>query len=80
MTTIKQAEEALMDSIQRVAEAARDLSDEADLGIVCVPDGRGSRDGYHVQRDAMKALRAALKDWSNAGDALMRTVRKENAA
>jgi hypothetical protein len=74
--TIKEAEEKLMDAIQRVAEAGREVSDEAWR----LRDTDQFGPGYHVRVDLMADLRAALKDWTNAGDTLMRTVREENAA
>jgi hypothetical protein len=62
------AHEALLASIQRVAEAARDLSDSAEPF---------SQERFLVQRDAMCDVRDALKGWSAASEGFLAAVHRE---
>jgi hypothetical protein len=60
-------ETKLVDAIQRVAEAARELSDNA---------FRSTRNEHWVAMDSdMIALRDAIKAWSAAGEELVRSQR-----
>lgn len=58
--------QALDDAIMRVAEAARELSDNA------------SRLAAHwqVESEDMRELRKALKGWTEAGETFVRAVRE----
>jgi hypothetical protein len=61
-------ETKLMDAIQAVAEAARDLSSEASYS---------PSQGVHlVSISGMKELRQALKAWSAAGEEMVRAQRE----
>jgi hypothetical protein len=57
-------ETKLIDAIQRVAEAARELSASAEIAK--------GQDAYFVERDDMIVLRAALAEWSAIGEAMLR--------
>lgn len=59
------AEKALLDSIQAVAEAARELHEDKDLR------GKGLS-GWIVSEGNMEALGTALRGWTAASEALLR--------
>lgn len=73
--TSEEAEKALIDSIQRVAEAARDA--------VANAERIGSRDNWQIHGEDMDAMREALAGWTKASNDLLASTtappRVENA-
>lgn len=60
-------EKALVDAIQRVAEAAREMVDDLEGGT------RGGH--YRVAEGDIHSIREALKGWTEAGEALLKAAR-----
>jgi hypothetical protein len=58
-------ETKLIDAIQRVAEAARELIDDAE-------PRSGGYPGYIVNEQDVAAVREALAEWSAVGEAMLR--------
>jgi len=66
--SIEKSRERLLDAIQRVAEKARELSDEA------IPNGPGPSETYSVPTYFVDELRESLREWSLRSEQAVRAM------